>query len=159
MKSAETALLTLNGRKIFDMEIKCNWAHQNQPSLARGHANGNGANGAPAHASNGAPTDDSLSQYHVFVGDLSAEVNDQVLHQAFSAHGTLTDARVMFDAITGRTRGFGFVAFSRKEDAEQAIAKMNGEWLGSRAIRVNWANQKNSVSCLEFGIQPCVKGK
>ena len=43
---------------------------------------------------------------------------------------------------SGKSRGYGFLAFRDKTDAEQAIATMNGEWLGSRAIRVNWANQK-----------------
>ncbi|MCO5568670.1 hypothetical protein L7F22_022369 [Adiantum nelumboides] len=43
----------------------------------------------------------------------------------------------------GKSRGYGFIAFRDKADAEQSIATMNGEWLGSRAIRVNWANQKN----------------
>ena len=49
----------------------------------------------------------------------------------------------MWDMNTGKSRGYGFLAFRDRTDAEQAIATMNGEWLGSRAIRVNWANQKN----------------
>lgn len=53
-----------------------------------------------------------------------------------------SDARVMWDVNSGKSRGYGFVAFRDKTDAEQAIATMNGEWLGSRAIRCNWANQK-----------------
>lgn len=48
----------------------------------------------------------------------------------------------MWDPVSGKSRGFGFVAFRDKTDAEQAIATMNGEWLGSRAIRCNWATQK-----------------
>jgi len=48
----------------------------------------------------------------------------------------------MWDQNTGRSRGYGFVAFRDKEDAEQAIREMNNVWLGTRAIRVNWANQK-----------------
>lgn len=48
----------------------------------------------------------------------------------------------MWDQTTGRSRGYGFVAFRKKEDAERALTDMNGEWLGSRAIRCNWANQK-----------------
>jgi len=48
----------------------------------------------------------------------------------------------MWDMNSGKSRGYGFLAFREKTDAEQAIATMNGEWLGSRAIRVNWANQK-----------------
>lgn len=119
MRAAETALQTLNGRKIFDTEIRVNWAYQGQQNK-----------------------EDTSGHYHVFVGDLSPEVNDEVLGKAFSAFGTLSDARVMWDMNSGKSRGYGFLAFRDKTDAEQAIATMNGEWLGSRAIRVNWANQK-----------------
>jgi len=119
MRAAETALQTLNGRKIFDTEIRVNWAYQGSQNK-----------------------EDTTSHYHVFVGDLSPEVNDEVLGKAFSAFGTLSDARVMWDMNSGKSRGYGFLAFRDKTDAEQAIATMNGEWLGSRAIRVNWANQK-----------------
>ena len=119
MRSAETALQTLNGRKIFDTEIRVNWAYQGSTSK-----------------------EDTSNHFHVFVGDLSPEVNDQVLAKAFSAFGSLSDARVMWDMNSGKSRGYGFLAFRDKTDAEQAIATMNGEWLGSRAIRVNWANQK-----------------
>lgn len=119
MRAAETALQTLNGRKIFDTEIRVNWAYQGQQNK-----------------------EDTTGHYHVFVGDLSPEVNDEVLAKAFSAFGSMSDARVMWDMNSGKSRGYGFLAFRDKTDAEQAIATMNGEWLGSRAIRVNWANQK-----------------
>lgn len=119
MRAAETALQTLNGRKVFDTEIRVNWAYQGQQNK-----------------------EDTSNHFHVFVGDLSPEVNDDVLAKAFSAFGTLSDARVMWDMNSGKSRGYGFLAFRDKTDAEQAIATMNGEWLGSRAIRVNWANQK-----------------
>jgi len=119
MRAAETALQTLNGRKIFDTEIRVNWAYQGQQNK-----------------------EDTTGHYHVFVGDLSPEVSDEVLAKAFSAFGTMSDARVMWDMNSGKSRGYGFLAFRDKTDAEQAIATMNGEWLGSRAIRVNWANQK-----------------
>lgn len=119
MRAAETALQTLNGRKIFDTEIRVNWAYQGSQNK-----------------------EDTSNHYHVFVGDLSPEVSDDVLGKAFAAFGTLSDARVMWDMNSGKSRGYGFLAFRDKTDAEQAIATMNGEWLGSRAIRVNWANQK-----------------
>ena len=51
----------------------------------------------------------------------------------------------MWDQNTGRSRGYGFVAFKRKEDAQRALTEMNGEWLGSRSIRCNWANQKGQA--------------
>ncbi|CED83735.1 polyadenylate-binding protein [Phaffia rhodozyma] len=122
MRAAETALQTLNGRKIFDTEIKVNWAYQGQQNK-----------------------EDTQGHFHVFVGDLSPEVNDEILNKAFGAFGTLSDARVMWDMSSGKSRGYGFLAFRDKTDAEQAIATMNGEWLGSRAIRVNWANQKTQT--------------
>ncbi|ORX79519.1 hypothetical protein K493DRAFT_321041 [Basidiobolus meristosporus CBS 931.73] len=127
--SADQALQTLNGRKIFNSEIRVNWAFA----------------GANAHK------EDTSSHYHVFVGDLSPEVNDQVLAQAFSAFGSMSDARVMWDMNSGKSRGYGFVAFREKADAEQAINTMNGEWLGSRAIRCNWANQKGAASTATAG--------
>lgn len=129
MRAAETALQTLNGRKIFDTEIRVNWAYQGQQNK-----------------------EDTSNHFHVFVGDLSPEVNDEVLSKAFSAFGTLSDARVMWDMNSGKSRGYGFLAFRDKTDAEQAIATMNGEWLGSRAIRVNWANQKTQGGLPTAGI-------
>jgi nucleolysin TIA-1/TIAR len=77
---------------------------------------------------------------------LSNEVNDEVLYQAFSVFGTISEARVMWDMKTGRSRGYGFVAFRERPDAEKALSSMDGEWLGSRAIRCNWANQKGQPS-------------
>ncbi|TNY23242.1 hypothetical protein DMC30DRAFT_43712 [Rhodotorula diobovata] len=122
MRSAETALQTLNGRRIFDMEVRVNWAYQNT----------------------NAQKEDLTNHFHLFCGDLSPEVTDSVLQKAFSAFGSLSDARVMWDMNTGKSRGYGFLAFRDRTDAEQAINSMNGEYLGSRAIRVNWANQKNN---------------
>lgn len=77
---------------------------------------------------------------------MSNEVNDEVLLQAFSAFGSVSEARVMWDMKTGRSRGYGFVAFREFEDAEKALKSMDREWLGSRAIRCNWANQKGQPS-------------
>ncbi|TIC25805.1 hypothetical protein E3Q11_03292 [Wallemia mellicola] len=122
MRAAETALQTLNGRKIFDTEIRVNWAYQ-----------GNNKQ------------EDTTNHFHVFVGDLSPEVNDEILSKAFSGFKSISDARVMWDMNTGKSRGYGFLSFREKTDAEQAISTMNGEWLGSRAIRVNWANQKTQT--------------
>ena len=99
-----------------------------------------------AYLSNTINKEDTSNHYHIFVGDLSNEVNDEVLLQAFSAFGVVSEARVMWDMKTGRSRGYGFVAFKDRPDAERALSKMDGEWLGSRAIRCNWANQKGQPS-------------
>ena len=83
----------------------------------------------------------SLTGLYDVLGDL-IQVNDDVLAKAFSAFGTMSDARVMRDKISEKHYGYGFLAFVDKTDAEQAIATMNGERLGSREIRVNWTNQE-----------------
>eukprot|EP01097_Dermamoeba_algensis_P003849 TRINITY_DN260_c0_g1_i1.p1 TRINITY_DN260_c0_g1~~TRINITY_DN260_c0_g1_i1.p1 ORF type:complete len:349 (-),score=51.87 TRINITY_DN260_c0_g1_i1:368-1414(-) len=120
--TANLALTYLNGRRIYDQEVKVNWAY------AAGQK------------------EDTTNHFHIFVGDLSPDIDDQGLFKAFGAFGSISDARVMWDQTTGKSRGYGFVAFKKKEDAEHAMTTMNGEWLGSRAIRCNWANQKMSAS-------------
>ncbi|OKO93385.1 Oligouridylate-binding protein 1 [Penicillium subrubescens] len=122
--AAERAMQTLNGRRIHQSEIRVNWAYQ----------------------SNSTSKEDTSNHFHIFVGDLSNEVNDEVLTQAFSAFGSVSEARVMWDMKTGRSRGYGFVAFRDRTDADKALTAMDGEWLGSRAIRCNWANQKGQPS-------------
>ncbi|KZF26745.1 nuclear and cytoplasmic polyadenylated RNA-binding protein pub1 [Xylona heveae TC161] len=122
--AAERAMQTLNGRRIHQNEIRVNWAYQ----------------------ANSVNKEDTTNHFHIFVGDLSNEVNDEVLLQAFSAFGSVSEARVMWDMKTGRSRGYGFVAFRERGDAEKALSSMDGEWLGSRAIRCNWANQKGQPS-------------
>ncbi|KAJ3013243.1 UNVERIFIED_CONTAM: hypothetical protein HDU68_000810, partial [Siphonaria sp. JEL0065] len=117
---AEQAIQSLNGKRILNNDIRVN------------------------HAFKGTSAKDELSSHsHIFVGDLGAEINDELLAKAFSAFGNLSDARVMWDPTSGKSRGYGFVAFKDRVDAERAINAMNNEWLGSRAVRVNWANQKS----------------
>ncbi|KAH9866291.1 hypothetical protein J1614_008857 [Plenodomus biglobosus] len=122
--AAERGMATLNGRRIHNTEIRVNWAYQ----------------------SNNTAKEDTSNHFHIFVGDLSNEVNDEVLLQAFSTFGPVSEARVMWDMKTGRSRGYGFVAFRERSDADRALSSMDGEWLGSRAIRCNWANQKGQPS-------------
>ncbi|CAG0885751.1 unnamed protein product [Darwinula stevensoni] len=56
----------------------------------------------------------------------------------------MNDCRVVRDSQTLKPKGYGFVSFVRKTDAEAAINAMNGQWLGSRNIRTNWATRKPS---------------
>ncbi|KAJ1563729.1 hypothetical protein HK096_011312, partial [Nowakowskiella sp. JEL0078] len=125
--AAEAALVNLNGKKIISTEIRVNWAHAGS-----------------------ATKEDVSSHFHIFVGDLSPELNDQMLGKAFSLFGSMSEARVMWDPVSGKSRGYGFVAFREKTDAEKAITTMNGEWLGSRPVRVNWANQKSAADAISF---------
>jgi cold-inducible RNA-binding protein len=78
----------------------------------------------------------------LFVGGLSWGTDDQSLRAAFEAHGTVTDAKVISDRDTGRSRGFGFVTFADASDASAAIAATDGTDLDGRTIRVNVAENK-----------------
>ena len=78
----------------------------------------------------------------LFVGGLSWDTNDQSLARAFESYGEVTDAKVISDRDTGRSRGFGFVTFSDANDARSAMQAMDGANLDGRTIRVNEANER-----------------
>ncbi|ESR39949.1 Oligouridylate-binding protein 1B [Citrus sinensis] len=116
-RSAAMAILSLNGRHLFGQPIKVNWAY------ASGQR------------------EDTSGHFNIFVGDLSPEVTDATLFACFSVYPSCSDARVMWDQKTGRSRGFGFVSFRNQQDAQSAINDLTGKWLGSRQIRCNWATK------------------
>ncbi|OAY27021.1 oligouridylate-binding protein 1 [Manihot esculenta] len=116
-RSAALAIVTLNGRHLFGQPIKVNWAYASSQR------------------------EDTTGHFNVFVGDLSPEVTDATLYACFSVYRSCSDARVMWDQKTGRSRGFGFVSFRSQQDAQSAINDLNGKWLGSRQIRCNWATK------------------
>ena len=63
----------------------------------------------------------------VYVGNLPWQVDDARLEQVFSEHGKVVDARVVYDRETGRSRGFGFVTMSSKDELDDAIAALDGQ--------------------------------
>jgi len=75
----------------------------------------------------------------VFVGGLAWATTDEGLRAAFEEYGEVTEAKVITDRDTGRSRGFGFVTFTTSEAKDDAIAKMDGANLDGRSIRVNEA--------------------
>ena len=78
----------------------------------------------------------------LFVGGLSWNTDDNLLRSTFENHGTVTEAKVISDRDTGRSRGFGFVTFTDAESATEAIAQRDGTDLDGRTIRVNLAENK-----------------
>jgi RNA recognition motif-containing protein len=78
----------------------------------------------------------------LFVGSLSWDTNDEGLRAAFGAHGEISEAVVISDRDTGRSRGFGFVTFDDDEAADKAVAALNGTELDGRTIRVDVAQAK-----------------
>ena len=75
----------------------------------------------------------------LFVGGLSWDTTEDGLRQAFAQLGTVTSATVIMDKFTGKSKGFGFVEMSTPEEAEKAVAEMNGKQLDGRTVVVNEA--------------------
>jgi RNA recognition motif-containing protein len=82
----------------------------------------------------------------LFVGNLSFNTTENDLQDAFAAHGTVMEANLMMDRMTGRPRGFGFITMSTPEEAEKAIEALNGADLDGRALTVNIARPREERS-------------
>ena len=78
----------------------------------------------------------------LYVGNLSYNATGSELEQLFSAHGTVQSAEVIQDRDTGRSKGFGFVQMGSDEEAQAAIAALNGSDQGGRTITVNEAKPR-----------------
>lgn len=79
---------------------------------------------------------------NIYVGNLSFEVNEDDLQQAFSAFGQVATVNIIKDKFSGESRGFGFVDMPAKAEAEAAIAGLNGTELKGRTITVNEARPR-----------------
>ena len=82
----------------------------------------------------------------LFVGNLSFNITENDLQDAFAVHGTVIEANLMMDRSTGRPRGFAFVTMSTPEEAQKAIEAMNGKDWGGRALNVNLARPREERS-------------
>jgi cold-inducible RNA-binding protein len=78
----------------------------------------------------------------LYVGNLSFQTSSYDLEEMFAAHGTVESANVVEDRETGRSRGFGFVEMSSKEEGENAISELNGKDLNGRTLTVNEAKPR-----------------
>ena len=78
----------------------------------------------------------------LYVGNLSYNIRDDDLNQAFAQYGSVSSAKVMMDRDTGRSKGFGFVEMGSDAEAQAAINAMNGVPLDGRAIVVNEARPR-----------------
>lgn len=123
-KDAQAALMAMNKRSVLGRELKVNWAS----------SPGNNAK------------QDTTNHFHVYIGDVSPEIDSAQLRSAFAPFGEISECKVIRDPHTQLSKGYGFVCFVRREEAEIAIASMNGQWLGGRPIRTNWASGKGSVA-------------
>jgi RNA recognition motif-containing protein len=78
----------------------------------------------------------------LYVGNLAYSVTDSDLETMFGAHGTVQSAQVIMDRDTGRSKGFGFVEMGSDQEAQAAIAALNGKEVEGRALTVNEARPK-----------------
>jgi cold-inducible RNA-binding protein len=78
----------------------------------------------------------------LFVGGLSWGTTDKELMDAFASYGNVTEAKVIKERDSGRSRGFGFVTFEDEEEAKAAAEAMNDTELDGRNIRVDFAHDK-----------------
>lgn len=79
---------------------------------------------------------------NIYVGNLSREVTEEDLRQAFEAFGQVASATVIKDRFSGESRGFGFVDMPNKTEAQAAIAGLNGKDLKGRTLNVNEARPR-----------------
>jgi hypothetical protein len=83
-----------------------------------------------------------VSKNKLFVGGLSWDTNDDGLREAFAKFGSVSEAKVIMNPQTGRSKGFGFVTFATSDEAQRAMAEMNGQELDGRTIKVDEAEDK-----------------
>lgn len=75
----------------------------------------------------------------IYVGNLPFSVDDEKLREIFEKFGEITEAMVIKDKFSGRSKGFGFVTFTSNESAEKAIAELNDKAIEGRNLKVNEA--------------------
>jgi cold-inducible RNA-binding protein len=81
----------------------------------------------------------------LYVGNLSFQIGEAELRDAFNPFGTITEVHIASDRFTGRPRGFAFVTFSTDEEGKVAMEKMNGADIAGSIVTVNEARAKDSV--------------
>ena len=79
---------------------------------------------------------------NIYVGNLSYNMSEDELRDAFGAYGEVSSVKILMDRETGRSRGFGFVEMPNKDEAETAIAQLNGKDVGGRPLRINEARPR-----------------
>ena len=79
---------------------------------------------------------------NIYVGNLSRDLTESELREAFAAFGEVSSASIIKDKFSGETRGFGFVEMPNKDEADKAISTLNGKDLKGRTATVNEARPR-----------------
>ena len=82
----------------------------------------------------------------IYVGNLPYETTEEDLKDLFAEFGSVSNARVITDKYTGRSKGFGFVDMPNQEEAEEAVKQLEGKIIGGRNINVNEAKRRQENS-------------
>lgn len=77
----------------------------------------------------------------ILVRNLSRKTSEEALSTLFSPYGAVDSCTLVLDKVTGESKGFGFVAMHHRDDADKAIAALNGTHFEDSKIRVKWSNQ------------------
>ena len=80
----------------------------------------------------------------LFIGGLSWGTDNDLLRGKFEEFGAITEAKVIYDRETDRSRGFGFVTFNNNDDADSAMRELDGSDFDGRSIVVNEAQERQS---------------
>ncbi len=81
---------------------------------------------------------------NIYIGNLSYETTDNDLRGAFEAFGEVTNVNILTDKYSGKPRGFAFVEMANKEEADAAIAGLNGKELNGRTLNVSEARPRTT---------------
>lgn len=104
--------------------------------------------------STGDKRSDNGSDLSIFVGDLAADVTDNILHETFSSrYPSVKAAKVVIDANTGRSKGYGFVRFGDDNEKSHAMTEMNGVYCSSRPMRIGIATPRKSSGYQQYSSQ------
>ncbi|XP_057428180.1 polyadenylate-binding protein RBP47C-like isoform X2 [Lotus japonicus] len=102
--------------------------------------------------STGDKRSDNVPDLSIFVGDLAGDVTDTMLHETFAnKYPSVKAAKVVFDANTGRSKGYGFVRFGDDNERSQAMNEMNGVYCSSRPMRIGAATPRKSSGYQQGG--------
>jgi RNA recognition motif-containing protein len=82
--------------------------------------------------------------FNIYVGNLSFDASEGELRDLFGQYGEVDTVKIISDQFTGRSRGFGFVEMSNREEGLKAVQELDSKELGGRSLKVNEAKPKNS---------------
>lgn len=124
--TAQTAMEKFRGTTIYGKLLTIDWAR--------------------AAGRDGNARAEEAAAYCLFVGNLSPDVSDDQLLNAFSQFGSCVSAKCAKDPVTNKTQGFAFVSFQQRPHAAAAMDEMNGQVLNNRPLRVEWAKGKTNAA-------------